>query len=64
MTMIEVDKDDNKFVDCAFSANVQYIVTNDRHFNVLNQYNFPKLNPIRIQGFVIKIVSVKFSHLA
>ena len=49
--MIELDKDDNKFVDCAFSANVQYIVTNDRHFNVLNQYDFPKLNPIRIEAF-------------
>ncbi len=51
MTLIDADKDDNKFVDCAFSANVQYIVTNDRHFNVLSQYDFPKLNLIRIETF-------------
>jgi uncharacterized protein len=51
MTMIDVDKDDNKFVDCAFSANAQYIVTNDRHFNVLKGYNFPKMNLIRIEDF-------------
>jgi uncharacterized protein len=51
MTLIQADKDDNKFVDCAFSANVQYIVTNDRHFNILAQYNFPKLNLIRAEAF-------------
>ena len=51
LTLIDVDKDDNKFVDCAFSANVQYIVTNDRHFNILKQYDFPKLNLIRIEVF-------------
>ncbi len=49
--LIDADKDDNKFVDCAFSANVQYIVTNDRHFNVLKQHDFPKLNLIRIEAF-------------
>lgn len=51
MTLIDADKDDNKFVDCAFSANVQFIVTNDRHFNILSQYNFPKINLIRIEAF-------------
>src|SRR5690606_2630399 len=30
--LIEKDPDDNKFVDCAVSARVKYIVTNDKHF--------------------------------
>jgi putative PIN family toxin of toxin-antitoxin system len=51
LALIEADKDDNKFVDCAFSANVQYIVTNDRHFNALKQHDFPKLNLLRIEAF-------------
>ncbi|MEZ0538291.1 PIN domain-containing protein [Fibrella arboris] len=51
LALIEADKDDNKFVDCAFSANVQYLVTNDRHFNVLRQYDFPKINLIRADEF-------------
>jgi len=59
MTMIDADKDDNKFVDCAFSANVHYIVTNDRHFNVLLRYNFPKLNLIRIEPFAELLKSMQ-----
>lgn len=51
LLLIDVDKGDNKFVDCAFSANVKYIVTNDRHFNVLKHHDFPKLNLIRIEAF-------------
>lgn len=30
--LITVDPDDNKFVDCAISANAHYIVTNDHHY--------------------------------
>ena len=35
--IIESDKDDNKFIDCAIAGNCHYIVTNDRHFNILKQ---------------------------
>ena len=35
--MIEADKDDNKFVDCAIAGNADFIVTNDKHFNVVKQ---------------------------
>ena len=48
---IEADPDDNKFVDCAFSANAQYIITNDRHFNVLEERNFPKIPLFRPNEF-------------
>jgi len=35
--LITVDVDDNKFVDCAVAADAEYIVTNDKHFEVLNK---------------------------
>ncbi|MCB0097903.1 MAG: putative toxin-antitoxin system toxin component, PIN family [Caldilineaceae bacterium] len=45
------DEDDNKFVDCAIAANADYIVTNDRHFNVLQEVEFPAVNVINIGDF-------------
>ena len=53
--LIEIDKDDNKFVDCAVAGNVQFIVTNDRHFNVLKDINFPKVEIISSTDFLEKI---------
>ena len=49
--LITVDYDDNKFTDCAVSANAEYIVTNDKHFNVLKSIDFPKINVIDINAF-------------
>ena len=51
LKLITADPDDDKFVDCAFAANVNYLVTNDRHFNVLKSLNFPKINLMRIEAF-------------
>jgi putative PIN family toxin of toxin-antitoxin system len=45
------DEDDNKFVDCAFAANAHYLVTNDKHFNVLKSINFPSINVITLERF-------------
>lgn len=33
--LIESDPDDNKFVDCAINAKAKYIVTQDRHYDVV-----------------------------
>lgn len=49
--LISVDPDDNKFVDCAISANARYIVTNDHHYDVLKTVDFPKVEIINIQDF-------------
>ena len=49
--LISVDPDDNKFIDCAFFGNVDYIVTNDKHFDILKQVEFPKINVINIDQF-------------
>lgn len=48
---IEADPDDDKFVDCAFAANAQCIVTNDRHFRVLARRDFPKIPVFTPQEF-------------
>ncbi len=53
--LIIADPDDNKFVDCAISANAKYIVSNDRHFEVLDNIDFPKVNVVNIQNFAKKL---------
>lgn len=50
--LITQDVDDNKFVDCAIVANAQYIVTEDRHYNVLETIDFPKVNVIDLDTFL------------
>ena len=50
--LITQDVDDNKFVDCAIVANAQYIVTEDKHYNVLETIDFPKVNVIDLDTFL------------
>jgi len=50
--LITVDLDDNKFVDCAIAANAKLLVTEDKHFNVLKQISFPKVQLINIKKFI------------
>lgn len=49
--LIEQDEDDNKFVDCAIASNADYIVTNDKHFNILKNITFPKVGIITAEEF-------------
>lgn len=49
--LITSDPDDNKFVDCAVAGNVDYLVTNDKHFDILKSIDFPKINVINIDEF-------------
>ena len=49
--LITTDPDDNKFVDCALNAGAEYIVTNDKHFNVLKDIDFPPIKVIDIVAF-------------
>ena len=51
LSVITIDEDDNKFVDCAFAANADYIVTNDSHFNVLKSLDFPSIKTITLDEF-------------
>jgi putative PIN family toxin of toxin-antitoxin system len=58
--LITADPDDNKFVDCAISANAACIITNDRHFNVLRDIDFPKINILTIGEFKEIICNLLF----
>ncbi len=49
--LINADPDDNKFVDCAVSCNAKYLVTSDKHFNVLKNIEFPKIEVIGVDYF-------------
>jgi putative PIN family toxin of toxin-antitoxin system len=49
--LIENDPDDNKFVDCAIESNSDYIITNDKHFNILALLDFPKVQTLTLQQF-------------
>jgi putative PIN family toxin of toxin-antitoxin system len=59
--MNEVDKDDNKFVDCAISGGADYLVSNDKHFNCLKIVAFPKLSVLSVDEFIILLKSLKDS---
>ena len=53
--LITADVDDNKFVDCAIAADAEYIVTNDKHFEVLKDISWPRLFIVSIKDFVAQI---------
>lgn len=50
--LIAADHDDDKFVDCAFAANAAYIVSDDRHFDILNDIPFPRLLVLKLKMFL------------
>ena len=52
MRVITADPDDNKFVDCAFAANADYLVSEDSHFNILRNMPFPHLNLVTLDEFM------------
>ena len=50
--LIEQDRDDNKFVDCAIAANAQFIVSEDAHFKHLKDIPFPYVEVLRLKEFM------------
>lgn len=50
--LITDDRDDNKFVDCAIAANATYIVSNDKHYKILQIISYPKLFVVKLMEFV------------
>ena len=55
LQLITADPDDNKFVDCAFAANADYLVSEDHHFKILESIPFPKLNLVTMDMFLQSI---------
>ena len=50
--LITQDPDDNKFVDCAICGQAEFLVSNDKHFKVLDTVPFPSVTVVRIQEFI------------
>ena len=55
--LITIDPDDNKFVDCAVVANADYIVSEDRHFDILRSIPFPHVEVKRLQDFYEELLN-------
>lgn len=52
---ISADRDDDKFADCAISANADWIVTSDRHFDPLIGSGF-RPQPITPEAFIATVL--------
>ena len=51
--LIKSDSDDNKFVDCAISANAKYIVSQDHHYDVIRFNPEFDFTAIDIDAFLV-----------
>lgn len=49
--LISSDADDTKYCDCAVSGKADYIVTEDRHFDVRKKVAYPAIPIISIDDF-------------
>lgn len=49
--MIAADADDNKFIDCAITADAEFILSNDKHFQILKTIDFPKVKVLKLEEF-------------
>ncbi|MEM7655295.1 MAG: PIN domain-containing protein [Bacteroidota bacterium] len=49
--LIHHGPDDNKFVDCAIAANAHMLVSEDKHFQVLTEVDFPKVHLVSLETF-------------
>ncbi len=49
--LISQDPDDNKFIDLGLNGNADYLITNDKHFNIVKSISFPNLKIITIKDF-------------
>ena len=53
---IENDPDDDKFADVAIAANVDYLVTNDHHFDVLKKDKTLGLKVVTLQDIITVVL--------
>ena len=53
--LIAADPDDDKFVDCAVASNAKYIVTEDSHYDILLDIDFPRIDVIKMDDIIQQI---------
>lgn len=54
LRVITADPDDDKFVDCAFAAGADVIVSEDSHFDILKCTPFPFIHVFSMEEFIKK----------
>ena len=57
LMLIKQDFDDNKFVDCAFVCQANFIVTDDGHFQEVIESKFPRFNVLSLDTFAQKMLA-------
>ena len=56
--LIEQDADDNKFVDCAIASDAEYVVSNDAHFKILQEIEWPKVEVLLLEQYYSRFFTV------
>lgn len=51
--LISADPDDNKYCDCTMAGKADYLVTEDKHFDILKTISFPGITVLSIQEFAV-----------
>lgn len=46
------DEDDNKFLDIYYASQADFLVTNDRHFNILKKIKLPVHHILNMKQFI------------
>jgi uncharacterized protein len=57
--LIQQDPDDNKFVDCAIACNAKYLISEDKHFEILKTIAFPIVEVLKVHEFKALFMSRK-----
>ncbi|QRR01843.1 putative toxin-antitoxin system toxin component, PIN family [Dyadobacter sandarakinus] len=50
--LITGDPDDNKFADLAISCGCDYLISNDKDFDIFGLLDFPKLKVLKLEEFI------------
>ena len=50
--LIAADPDDDKFVDCAVASNAKFVVTEDKHYDVLQDIDLPRVDVIKLDEII------------
>jgi uncharacterized protein len=53
--LVENDPDDNKFADLALAANVDFLVSNDKHLLRLKELTFPPIPVVSLEEFKVAL---------
>lgn len=49
--LVNQDPDDNKFIDCTIAGGAICLVSNDQHFNVVKNIDFPEIRILSLHEF-------------